>query len=108
MAAQELKGGQATPALKGTPISGSKTEGQTTLSAEQLNQMIAVAAYYRAEQRGFTAGGELEDWLTAEQEVKVLLEGVPAARAPTVMSKPAATSAAAPAKGAEQKARMPV
>jgi len=31
--------------------------------------MIAVAAYYRAEQRGFLAGQELEDWLQAEKEI---------------------------------------
>lgn len=35
--------------------------------------MIAAAAYYRAEQRGFAAGHELEDWLAAEAEVKHLL-----------------------------------
>jgi hypothetical protein len=32
-------------------------------------QMIADAAYYRAEQRGFGAGHELEDWLAAEAEI---------------------------------------
>jgi hypothetical protein len=32
-------------------------------------QMIAEAAYYRAEQRGFEAGHELEDWLSAEAEI---------------------------------------
>lgn len=30
---------------------------------------IAVSGYCRAEARGFAAGGELEDWLKAEQEV---------------------------------------
>lgn len=30
---------------------------------------IAEAAYWRAEQRGFAPGGELEDWLEAEREV---------------------------------------
>jgi hypothetical protein len=30
---------------------------------------IAEAAYWRAEQRGFAPGGELEDWLEAEKEV---------------------------------------
>ena len=32
-------------------------------------QMIAEAAYYRAERRGFEPGHELEDWLAAEAEV---------------------------------------
>jgi hypothetical protein len=31
--------------------------------------MIATAAYYRAEQRGFAPGNELADWLAAEREV---------------------------------------
>lgn len=32
-------------------------------------ERIAVAAYYKAERRGFKAGGEQEDWLEAEKEV---------------------------------------
>jgi hypothetical protein len=32
-------------------------------------EMIAVAAYYKAEKRGFTAGGEVGDWLEAENEL---------------------------------------
>lgn len=32
-------------------------------------QMIAVAAYYHAEQRGFSSGQEMEDWLRAEKEI---------------------------------------
>ena len=35
----------------------------------ELQQLIAVAAYLRAEQRGFGPGNELEDWLAAEAEV---------------------------------------
>jgi hypothetical protein len=31
--------------------------------------LIATAAYYRAERRGFSPGNELEDWLAAEREV---------------------------------------
>jgi enoyl-CoA hydratase/carnithine racemase len=33
------------------------------------HRAIAVAAYYRAERRGFLAGGDLADWLAAEREV---------------------------------------
>ena len=32
-------------------------------------EQIAVAAYYRAERRGFAPGQELNDWLEAEREV---------------------------------------
>jgi Protein of unknown function (DUF2934) len=32
--------------------------------------LIAEAAYYRAQRRGFEPGHELEDWLQAEAELK--------------------------------------
>lgn len=35
----------------------------------ELRRMIAEAAYYRAEKRGFASGFELEDWLAAEREI---------------------------------------
>jgi hypothetical protein len=44
-------------------------DGSTTLTVEELRRLIKQAAYRRAEQRGFAAGGELEDWLAAEREV---------------------------------------
>jgi Protein of unknown function (DUF2934) len=31
--------------------------------------LIAIAAYYRAERRGFLPGHEQEDWLAAEREI---------------------------------------
>jgi hypothetical protein len=36
-------------------------------------QMIAEAAYYRAERRGFASGRELEDWLAAEADVALAM-----------------------------------
>jgi Protein of unknown function (DUF2934) len=44
-----------------------------TLIGEDRRRMIAEAAYFRAEQRGFVPGSELEDWLAAELEVDALL-----------------------------------
>jgi hypothetical protein len=32
-------------------------------------ELVAIAAYYRAQRRGFAPGGEVEDWLEAEREV---------------------------------------
>jgi hypothetical protein len=43
------------------------------LSPEARTAMIAQAAYFRAERRGFTPGQELQDWVAAEQEVERLL-----------------------------------
>ncbi len=36
-------------------------------------QLIAVAAYFRAEQRGFAPGNEMSDWLDAEADLKQIL-----------------------------------
>jgi len=43
------------------------------VSDDVRRQMIAEAAYLRAEQRGFAPGYESEDWLLAEREVDALL-----------------------------------
>lgn len=40
---------------------------------ERRAGMIAEAAYYRAENRGFVPGHETEDWLAAEAEVDASL-----------------------------------
>lgn len=40
---------------------------------EQRHEMIATAAYFRAEQRGFCGGDSLDDWLAAEAEVDARL-----------------------------------
>lgn len=47
----------------------------------QRHQMIAVAAYFLAEKRGFAAGDPHQDWFLAESEVDELIEGnrIPAA-----------------------------
>jgi hypothetical protein len=37
--------------------------------ASSREALIATAAYYRAERRGFQPGHETEDWLAAEREI---------------------------------------
>jgi Protein of unknown function (DUF2934) len=44
---------------------------------EERNASIAEAAYFIAIRRGFSTGHELEDWLTAENEVDARLIGAP-------------------------------
>lgn len=39
--------------------------------------MITVAAYYLSEQRGFSPGQEMEDWLRAEKEIESRLQSGP-------------------------------
>lgn len=48
------------------------------LTTTEREQMVAVAAYYRAEQRGFSSGNEVEDWLWAEKEIESLAVGTDA------------------------------
>jgi DNA anti-recombination protein RmuC len=51
---------------------GTKTQGTASVSSEQRRQMVAEAAYYRAEHNGFS-GDSIEDWLAAEEEIDRLL-----------------------------------
>lgn len=49
------------------------SEGAATpcsdVTPEERHDMIATAAYYRAECRGFAEGCDQEDWLAAEAEI---------------------------------------
>ena len=36
---------------------------------DEREALIAEAAYFRAEKRGFTPGHEVEDWLAAERKI---------------------------------------
>ena len=44
-------------------------EHDATISRQDRDTRIAELAYYKAENRGFEAGYEYEDWLAAEQEL---------------------------------------
>ncbi len=43
--------------------------GGLSLSIDERRALIAEAAYFRAESRGFAPDGETDDWLQAEAEV---------------------------------------
>jgi hypothetical protein len=65
-------------ARKTTPKSESprsEDDGPATLSGDELNAMIARAAYLRAKERGFAPGHEVEDWLAAEAEIRTMVAG---------------------------------
>jgi hypothetical protein len=51
--------------------SGSKGKASkpTGKKPAERERMIAEAAYYRAERRGFSGGDTVKDWLAAEKEV---------------------------------------
>jgi hypothetical protein len=66
--------------LQSNSTAGSKPDSlldaaKGTVSAEGRRVMIAEAAYYISERRGFGAGREIEDWLLAEKQVNALLSG---------------------------------
>jgi len=48
-------------------------EDPIRVSPEERHEMVAVAAYYRAERRGFAPGGAEQDWLAAERDIDRLL-----------------------------------
>ena len=43
--------------------------------AAETRRRIAEAAYFRAQERGFEPGHELEDWVVAESEVMGRIDG---------------------------------
>lgn len=53
-----------------TPTSPNfSSKARADISPDELRRLISEAAYYRAKQRGFAPGHELEDWIQAEAEV---------------------------------------
>ena len=66
----------AAPAASATPgiiaDSASQIATERAVDPEVRRLMIAEAAYYCAEQRGFEPGHELEDWLEAEARIDLL------------------------------------
>ena len=64
---------------------GGTADAGLAITPEERYQLIAEAAYYRAERRNFADGDEVQDWLEAEAEVAVRLDGqgpTPAAGSP--------------------------
>jgi hypothetical protein len=62
--------------LQATPKSkmNAKVDTAVDVTAEQRQRMIAEAAYYRAQKRGFDPAGQQKDWLEAEKSVDNLLK----------------------------------
>ena len=59
------------------PVRDDRFPGPAAIEPQVLHQMIARAAYYRAENRSFAGGTEsqLQDWLQAEAEIDRMLAG---------------------------------
>jgi hypothetical protein len=57
------------------PVTAGSKHGKTEdpradFSDEEWNDMVATAAYFRAEARGFEAGSAQDDWYEAEAELR--------------------------------------
>ena len=52
-------------------------QAQSLTNRLDRQQLIAIAAYYRAVRRGFDGGYEVQDWLEAEAEAEAEIDGVP-------------------------------
>ena len=64
------------PNGQSTPVTPNfNGNARADISPDELRKLIAEAAYYRAKQRGFEPGHELEDWVEAEAEVIRRLNG---------------------------------
>ncbi len=52
-----------------------QTSAKVQVSPDEIKRLTAEAAYFRAQERGFAPGYELEDWVQAEAEVRQRLAG---------------------------------
>jgi len=54
--------------------SSTRTQAQERVDVDMRHAMIAQAAYFRAERRGFADGGQFDDWVEAEREITRILD----------------------------------
>ena len=57
-----------------TPAAAALADAAAAILPGERQTLIAQAAYFLAERRGFSPGHELEDWLAAEQDVERALQ----------------------------------
>ena len=73
------RGATASPVIAKRELGASAGSGEVPIlvSADARHNLIAIAAYLRAERRGFQGGSPEQDWLEAEAEVDRALAGDP-------------------------------
>lgn len=59
-----------TKTLRGNKPTSIVTRSDTYIEPDRRRSMIAEAAYYYSERRGFDPGHELDDWLAAETQIE--------------------------------------
>ncbi|MEO6382201.1 MAG: DUF2934 domain-containing protein [Nitrobacter sp.] len=75
------------PATNAADSDSSAAGAAAVISPQERQRKIAEAAYLRAEQRGFAAGWEQEDWLLSEAEIDRLIQSSTSQPSPLVGSK---------------------
>ena len=58
------------PAPPSAPVAPAGDPVTARTDAHERHHRISVAAYYRAERRGFTPGADQQDWFEAEKEIE--------------------------------------
>lgn len=64
---------QSTSPAPATARPRARPKKAEAVDPEQRRHLIAEAAYFKAERRGFAGGGELADWIEAEAEIDAIL-----------------------------------
>jgi hypothetical protein len=72
--ASPAKAAAAKPTAPAPKAPAPKATKATQVSAEERWRMIAEAAYFRAEKRGFSGGDPADDWVQAEKQIDALLK----------------------------------
>ena len=57
-----------------TTAAKKKSDSPVTIAAEHRYHMIATAAYYLAQGRGFAGGYEMQDWISAEAQIDLQIK----------------------------------
>ena len=74
---QSQRPGKPAPDASSRRPPDSKASGNSAakLSPEEVYKLIQESAYFKAKERGFAPGNEVQDWIEAEAEVRRRLEG---------------------------------
>jgi len=74
---QSQRPGKPAPDTRSLRPAEGKASGNAgaKLSPEEVYRLIQESAYFKAKERGFAPGHEVQDWIEAEAEVRSRLEG---------------------------------
>jgi hypothetical protein len=73
------------------PKARATMDAAASLTPEDRVRLVELAAYFRAERRGFEPGRDMEDWFAAEAEIEAQLAAVPEKKPARRPHKPSST-----------------